>query len=346
MRVSINARNRTFSFDAQPTQRILYAGLADGVRLPYECGSGTCGTCRARLLSGQVVDAWPNAPGKRYLRHPDECLMCQSLPQGDCALEVSSFVYPMEPGECTPAFSRGVIRNPRSLTPDVIGFDVELDRPCEFDAGQFMVIQVPGIYGYRGYSMTNFERGARTLRFVVKNKPGGGVSNWLFAGSVEGANVELYGPLGRASFDPKLTKDLVLIGGGSGIAGLLSILARACQERYFERHDGHVFFGVRSLGDAFCLDELAARRRQSGDRLSITVALSEGEVTDDATRSHPDFVFETGLVHDVARRRMQGRLRNARAYVAGPPPAVDAAIRMLLLDAKLTADSIRYDKFS
>jgi toluene monooxygenase electron transfer component len=35
-----------------------------------------------------------------------------------------------------------------------------------------------------------------------------------------------------------------------------------------------------------------------------------------------------------------------RAYLAGPPPAVDAAIRVLLLQAKLTADNIRYDKFS
>jgi toluene monooxygenase electron transfer component len=32
--------------------------------------------------------------------------------------------------------------------------------------------------------------------------------------------------------------------------------------------------------------------------------------------------------------------------VAGPPPAVDAALRLLLLEGKLTADNIRYDKFS
>jgi len=28
------------------------------------------------------------------------------------------------------------------------------------------------------------------------------------------------------------------------------------------------------------------------------------------------------------------------------PPAVDAAIRVLLLEAKLTTDNIRYDKYS
>jgi toluene monooxygenase electron transfer component len=43
---------------------------------------------------------------------------------------------------------------------------------------------------------------------------------------------------------------------------------------------------------------------------------------------------------------MVGSYKNVRAYVAGPPPAVDATIRVLLLDAKLTTDNIRYDKFS
>ena len=43
---------------------------------------------------------------------------------------------------------------------------------------------------------------------------------------------------------------------------------------------------------------------------------------------------------------MQGKYQNVRAYLAGPPPAVDASIRMLLLEAKLPADNIRYDKFS
>ena len=51
-------------------------------------------------------------------------------------------------------------------------------------------------------------------------------------------------------------------------------------------------------------------------------------------------------MHEVAGKAMQGKYQNVRAYLAGPPPAVDASIRMLLLQAKLPADHIRYDKFS
>jgi toluene monooxygenase electron transfer component len=186
--------------------------------------------------------------------------------------------------------------------------------------------------------MCNYERGGRTLDFVVKRKPDGGFSDWLFGANREGARLEAFGPLGKATFDPTLGKNLLCIAGGSGIAGMMSILARADAADYFSRHRGHVFFGIRTLKDAFFLDELSKTRAE------VTVALSEEDVPQQGV--HANLRFEKGLVHEVAKRAMAGRYQNVRAYVAGPPPAVDAAIRVLLLDAKLTTDNIRYDKFS
>ena len=56
VRIQLNARNRAYHFEAEPGARILYAGLAAGINLPYECGSGTCGTCKARLVAGEIDD--------------------------------------------------------------------------------------------------------------------------------------------------------------------------------------------------------------------------------------------------------------------------------------------------
>ena len=39
------------------------AGLKAGFPLPYECASGTCGACRASLVSGEVRELWARAPG-------------------------------------------------------------------------------------------------------------------------------------------------------------------------------------------------------------------------------------------------------------------------------------------
>ena len=347
MRIRINARNRGFQYDAAPGEAVLYAGLAAGIDLPYECATGTCGTCKAKLVEGRLRDGWPDAPGRKYVKPGQgEYLMCQCVAESDVTLEVAKFVKPVEPGACRIAAGAGRLRDPALLVHDVMAFDVELDGPRDFEAGQFMVLAAPGVEGHRAYSMVNFERGTKRLRFVAKKKPGGGFSEWLFGAAKDGAALRVFGPLGKATFQPGIANDLVCIAGGSGIAGMMSILGRAVGEGYFDRHRGWLFFGVRKLSDAFFLEELSALRARAPERLSITVALSDEAVPEDAPRRWPQLAFEQGFVHEVAGRALKGQYQNIRAYVAGPPPAVDAALRLLLLEGKLTADNIRYDKFS
>jgi toluene monooxygenase electron transfer component len=341
MRIQVNARNRGYDFEARPGEKVLHAGLRAGIDLPYECGTGTCGTCKAKLVGGRVRDGWPRAPGKKLIRNPAaEFLMCQCEAEEPLTLEVPSFVYAMEPGACIPQSGTGTVCRARRLAQDVMGFSLELDAPRDFDAGQFVLLSAGGVNGARAYSMCNFERAARSLEFVVKRKPEGGFSQWLFETARDGARLELFGPLGKATFDPALEKNLLLIAGGSGIAGMMAILERAAAARYFERHRGWVFFGVRTMADAFFLEELSAY----APHVEITVALSDEQIPE--TAAWPRLGFARGLVHEVAKRAMSGKYQNVRAYVAGPPPAVDAAIRVLLLEAKLTTDNIRYDKFS
>ena len=231
MRVQLNARNRGYEFDVARGERLLYAGLAHGINLPFECGTGTCGTCKARLTSGEIDDLWPQALGRTYLKQPGEFLMCQAALRGDVSVEVASFVYNMDPGACVPQHNRGIVRNRRMLTHDVLSFSVDLERPQDFDAGQFMAIEMPGIAGYRGYSIVNFERRATRLDFVVKKKPGGACSEWLCNGDAEGENVRLFGPLGTATFFPSIAKS-VAPKPRSGEGGLLSSLISLPQPRH------------------------------------------------------------------------------------------------------------------
>jgi toluene monooxygenase electron transfer component len=344
MRIQVNARNRGYDFDAAPGEKVLYAGLRAGIDLPYECATGTCGTCKAKLVGGRVRDGWPEAPGRKFVKpQAGEFLMCQCAAEEALTLEVSKFVYDMEPGACVPQTCSGTVRDVSRLAHDVLGFALELDRPRDFDAGQFALLAPEGVAGYRAYSMCNFARGGRRLDFVVKRKPGGGFSDWLFGANREGARLEAFAPLGKATFEPGLGKNVLCIAGGSGIAGVMSILARAAEARYFERHKVWVFFGLRTMRDAFFLKELSDFRKQ---QLEITVALSDEDIPPSTQKDWPALRFERGMVHEVAKRMMAGKYQDVRAYVAGPPPAVDAAIRVLLLDARLTTDNIRYDKYS
>ncbi|MBW8365996.1 MAG: 2Fe-2S iron-sulfur cluster binding domain-containing protein [Rhizobium sp.] len=345
MKIQVNARNRAHHFNATEGEKLLYAGLSGAVGLPYECGSGTCGTCKARLISGEIVDAWPDAPGRKYLKGDDEFLMCQCVAKTDASIEVASFVQTMEAGVCVPAALKGHISSAKLLTSDVIHLQIKLSQPMEFDAGQFVMVQVPGVAGFRGWSMVNYQREAESLEFIIKKKPGGGISEWLFNSQCTGVEVEVFGPLGHATFYPGLSKNILCIAGGSGIAGMVSILSRAAQDDYFRQYRGDVFFGVQTLKDAFFLDEFSRLRAQCGDKLNVTIALSKEDPPASALSDYPHLKFDTGYVHDVAGRHMQGNYENVRAYLAGPPPMVDATVR-ILLQARLATDNICYDKFS
>ena len=343
MKIAVTARNGARDFECAPGQKILHAALERGVDLPYECATGTCGTCKARLTTGRTESEWPEAPGGKNLKPGLEILTCQSIAHDDCALEIPVLKTSDAPA---PRALTGVVGGLRPLTHDVVAFDLALDAPIDFDAGQFALLTVPGIAGARAYSMVNYARATDRLSFVVKKKPGGIVSDWLFGPGVDGERLTVFGPLGHATFRPPLERHVLCIAGGSGIAGMMSILTFACEASHFAAWDGHVFFGVRTERDAFFLDELEAFRARYPSRLTVTVALSDEDVPDALRSAYPGLTFARGFVHAVAGEAMKGRFAAIRAYVAGPPPMVDASLRLLLREARLPPADIRYDKFS
>jgi toluene monooxygenase electron transfer component len=77
VKIVVTSRSGAAEFECEPGEKILHAGLRSGVELSYECGTGTCGTCKARLVDGRVDDGWPEAPGRKYLKGAGEFLMCQ-----------------------------------------------------------------------------------------------------------------------------------------------------------------------------------------------------------------------------------------------------------------------------
>ena len=78
------------SFTCGPGETILRAGLAAGFAMPYECASGSCSSCKGRLLEGTVDSLWADATGlsERDRRKGDRILCCQARPLGDCTVQV------------------------------------------------------------------------------------------------------------------------------------------------------------------------------------------------------------------------------------------------------------------
>src|SRR5260370_2161256 len=66
--IEVRSKASSCAFGAEPQEPLLYAALRAGVAVPYECATGTCGTCKARRLAGVIVGGWRGAPGNAYLR--------------------------------------------------------------------------------------------------------------------------------------------------------------------------------------------------------------------------------------------------------------------------------------
>lgn len=328
-----------------PGERLLCAGLRQGVALPYECATGTCGSCRARVVAGEVEHLWPEAPGARLLGGaPEGVLLCQSAPRGDCVVEVAAGA------SSSPAVARS---SPDRYAGDIVEVvpegeglatvRVRLDRPMAFLPGQFALVSNGLVPGFRAYSMANCAPAADTLRFVVRHKEGGALSPWLSSGAAAGGRVHLFGPLGAAHLRPGEDGDLVAVVGGSGVAVALSLLEWAAQQDDAEGGRVWVVCGLRTTSAAGLLRELDDHVRRLGDRARLILALSE----EPAGAAVPAGIeVRHGLVNDVAQERLAGTWGDKTVFVAGPPPMVRNTLRTLIAKARVHPGRIRYDSFT
>lgn len=343
--VQVRAKDGTVSFHALDGETVLCAGLRQGVSLPYECATGTCGSCRAALAEGEALNLWSDAPGNKFLRsNRGEHLLCQTVVNGNCVFDLPR--SPKGLGNVVrPTHRIGWIAQSHLLARDMMYVRITLEEPMPFAAGQFFLLGAGAVAGQRAYSLANAEDFVSEIEIVIKRKPGGALTEWLFARDRASKQVRIFGPIGSAVFDANSDRDLLCIVGGSGIAGAIAILSRAAALGHLERYSAQLFFGVRTMQHAFFLERISDLVVRFPN-LRATVAVSD-EVPDAGFASRfQNLQFRHGLVHEVARDEMCGRYKDTTAFLAGPPPMVESAIRVLVMDAKLSARSIRYDKFS
>lgn len=346
MNIVVAGKTGDEDFSATEGERILYAGLRQGLALPHECATGTCGSCKAVLKSGSLYKLWDAAPGAKSCKAArNEFLMCQSAAASDCEISFRGKLEPKNISRSGPDYFAGEIFESENLTRDVQRLKVRFDRPLSFRPGQFVVANVNGLEGGRAYSMVNENHDSAELEFIVKRLPGGGFSEWLFNESRDGASISVFGPLGNATLDPDEGKDLLCITGGSGIAGILSLLTQAVNNSYFAKNSGHLFFGVRTYQDLFFHNRLLQLNELSEQKLKITFTFSDGAIPPENDDKAEGIQYLIGDVTPVAMQQLGNDFENAIAFLAGPPGMVDDAIKRLVIEAGFPVDRIRYDKF-
>ena len=322
------------SFTAQDDDNLLRAGLRAGIGLPYECNAGGCGSCKFELVSGEVEELWADAPGLSAKdRTRGRRLACQCRALSDCEIKIrpaKTYLTPTPPAR----FEAEYIGH-RSVTPDIREFRFRGPAPANFLPGQYALLAVPGAGQLRAYSMSNLPNEVGDWDFMIRKVPGGRASTLLFDALQPGRRVALDGPLGLAHWREDAERDTVCIAGGSGLAPIVSI-ANAASAPGTASRPIWLFYGGRGPADMPVFDEWL---HQPANVL-VHAAVSASELADAAA-----WGGERGFVHELVQRTLDGDLAAHRYYLAGPPTMIETIVKMLMLDHKVPAAQIHYDRF-
>ena len=203
--------------------------------------------------------------------------------------------------------------------------------------GQYVDITIPETGITRSYSMANAPSQSSTLSFIIKTYPDGAFSAKLSNEFAVGDALELNGPFGMSFRNERNEGPMLLVGGGSGMAPLWSILNDVVDNDI--QKPVRLYYGARTEKDLFYLDEIAAIGEKLHD-FKFVPALSDlapGEPWEGAT----GFIHEV-LANDFSSEPM---VAERESYACGPPPMCDALVPVFQ-QIGIDADDIHLDKFT
>ena len=299
------------TLEVRPGANLLEVLREHQVPVSYSCMSGRCGTCRCKVVSGQLLDGGqdairPDGQGERYV------LACQSTLTESCTIEIP------EPDEVVvhPArVLKATVTGIDVLTHDIRRLRLKPNKPLAFSPGQYAQLQF-GPELARPYSMAGLSRDAE-LEFHVRRVPGGRVTTHIFEQLRVGDTVRVSGPLGTAYLRTKHRGPMLCAAGGTGLAPILSIVRGAVAAGLVQPI--HLYLGVRSDADVYGLPELRELQVQHPG-LKVHVVVVAGPARDGQ---------RLGLITDAIRADLPAGLDGWRAYLCGSPPMVEAASRLV-----------------
>lgn len=298
---------------------------ANQLPISYSCMSGRCETCRCRVVSGQVRNSGPEA-GRPHASKDDYVLACQSVLIDNCVIELPDVD---EVVVHVARIVKGTVTAIEEATHDIRRLRVKLAKPMGFSSGQYATLQFTPDH-IRPYSMAGLCDDLE-MEFQIRRVPDGRVTAFIFDDLTVGAPIRVSGPLGSAYLRKKHTGPMLCVGGGTGLAPVLSIVRGALEAGM--QNAIHLYFGVRSSHDLYDLERLHAL---ADDHPNVTVHIV---VATGAAGSGQ----RSGLVTDAIKSDLNG-LAGWRAYLCGAPAMVEA-LNMLVTRLGVAPGHVHADAF-
>lgn len=323
--------------EVEEGETVLDAAFRQGVALPHGCKEGQCSACKCILNEGDVeMLKYSTFALSDPERESGQVLLCRTVVYSDIEVELLNFDEEELSRSIAVREFTGKLANVEALTHDIIRIAIDLDEPMKFWAGQFADLTLVGANITRSYSMGNPPSEPNRLEFIIKKYPGGAFSTAIGEASI-GDEIKVKGPYGSCFRRENREGPMILVGGGSGMAPLLSILQDQAESG--ETRSVRFFYGARTAKDLFELDKFREFEARMPD-FKFIPALSHPEEGEEWTG-------ETGFIHEVLRNHIlqMDDIEEADAYSCGPPPMIDSATPIMQI-AGIDSTRMYFDKFT
>ena len=313
MSFSVRIKPSGHTFQVNEGESVLDAALRQGYAFPYGCRNGGCGSCKGKLLSGEVQygDKIPPALKAEDIAN-GLALFCQAKPTSDLVVEVK------EVGGAADIEVRIMptkVHKKEFLSDDVVRLFLKLpnNERLQFLAGQYVDILLKD-GRRRSFSIANAPHDDTYIELHIRHVDGGDFTGYVCNELKEKDILRIEGPHGSFYLREEKNRPMIFIAGGTGFAPIKGIIEHILPENL--NLPMYLYWGVRDSKDLY-LAELPQKWAKHLPHFHFIPVFS-------APSEQADKNMRTGYVHEAILEDFPDGFADYDIYACGPPVMVNA----------------------
>jgi len=311
-----------FDFLVEGNDTILEASLRAGIPLSYGCANGSCGKCKARIISGEIKQMRPHEyviPSTQLAQ--GYALMCSCTAVSDVVIEGDVAHNSVDIPEQQ---IRGEVRALDHPSDEVAIIHIKTlpSERLRFLAGQRAALTLANSLSTQ-LSIASCPCEDRHLEFHVRRHHGNFFADYVFDHLKSGDIVSIRGPLGNFVLKPESNRPIVFLAFCNGFAAVKSLMEHAMA---LDQAESIHLLWIATNEAGIYLRGLARAWADALDNFHFLPVIIGGDL--DATASRQELA-----VARVLRPILLSisNLTHSDVYIAGPALATDAMRKILVL---------------
>ena len=313
--VTLKTSGKQFTVDSE--ESILEAALRQGINLPYGCKNGACGSCKGKVLEGQLSHGQHSEGAlSRAEETAGSILFCCAHPQSDLLIEAREVQ-----GSGDIAIRKIPCRVNAITKPSTDVAILKLQLPAaerfQFLAGQYLEFLLKDGQR-RAYSIANAPEQEGPLELHIRHLPGGLFTDFVFGvkdpALKEKDILRFEGPLGSFFLREDSKKPIIFVAAGTGFAPIKSIIEQMQLKKI--ARPVYLYWGGRRPGDLY-LPELCASWEKEIANFKYIPVISDAQPED-------QWQGRTGFVHQAVMQDHPD-MKDFQVYACGAPIMVNSA---------------------